>query len=251
MKRIIKLLICLLVTMLVLTGCCFHHWEDATCEDPKTCLKCGETKGEAKGHDWESATCEDPKTCSVCEKTRGEAKGHEWDGVECMSCGKTRPEPTEVGAVTWDMEYFLKHYEMMLIGTNQSMSIGEMEQISEEEYTFQVYYDGLPASRITLTVDEETEYVLRILAQQDETPLPNANEHGMGHNSCVSTIYAAQISRLPHLINEMHNSPVAQEKQPDRHWWLFRLEDMKIEQTHILGENGWITTVEITHWENG
>ena len=55
---------------------CEHDWTPATCTDPATCSKCGETEGEALGHSWNNATCTEPKTCSVCGKTEGEALGH-------------------------------------------------------------------------------------------------------------------------------------------------------------------------------
>lgn len=42
-----------------------HEWKEATCAEPKTCAKCGETEGEALGHTWVEATCEEPKHYSV------------------------------------------------------------------------------------------------------------------------------------------------------------------------------------------
>lgn len=87
-------LICLL-----LTGCaCSHEWRDATCTEPKTCVKCGEVTGVAAGHDWESATCTEPKTCDVCGKTRGDPLGHTWQEATCETprtcalCGATDGE---------------------------------------------------------------------------------------------------------------------------------------------------------------
>lgn len=64
-----------LALILCLSGCaCKHEWAEATCTEPKTCTKCGETKGEAIGHKWEEATVDRPKTCSVCGLTEGEPK---------------------------------------------------------------------------------------------------------------------------------------------------------------------------------
>lgn len=61
----------------LLSGCsCEHEWIEATCEEPKTCEKCGETEGEALGHSWIEATCTDPKTCEECGTIEGEALGH-------------------------------------------------------------------------------------------------------------------------------------------------------------------------------
>jgi hypothetical protein len=53
-----------------------HSWREADCENPETCVRCGETTGSALGHTWVEATCTDPKTCSVCRETEGEALPH-------------------------------------------------------------------------------------------------------------------------------------------------------------------------------
>ena len=37
--------------------CIKHNWQDATCENPKTCLICGATEGAALGHSWEDGSC--------------------------------------------------------------------------------------------------------------------------------------------------------------------------------------------------
>ena len=61
--------------------CRHEEWIPATCEEPKTCAKCGATEGEPLGHDWIPATCSEPKTCSRCGETEGESLGHtpgEW-----------------------------------------------------------------------------------------------------------------------------------------------------------------------------
>lgn len=50
MKRWRVILMVAMVALL-LTGCCLsHEWADATCEEPKTCTKCGKTEGDALGH---------------------------------------------------------------------------------------------------------------------------------------------------------------------------------------------------------
>lgn len=60
-----------------------HSYENATCEEPKTCEDCGKTKGEALGHSFTEATCEEPKTCSRCGKTEGYSLGHEFRDATC------------------------------------------------------------------------------------------------------------------------------------------------------------------------
>ena len=48
----------------VLAECCpnnpetgAHNWADANCEEPKTCILCGETQGDELGHKFENGTC--------------------------------------------------------------------------------------------------------------------------------------------------------------------------------------------------
>ena len=80
----------------LLSSCCLsHEWREATCIEPKTCVKCGETEGTSLGHTWKSATCTTPKTCTRCSKIEGSALGHDWKAATCTTpktcnrCGKT------------------------------------------------------------------------------------------------------------------------------------------------------------------
>lgn len=77
MKKRIVLMLMLVLSVLLLAGySCKHLWKDATCTEPKTCSKCGETEGEALGHtlgNWEdgevdyiSAVKQKILCCSVC-----------------------------------------------------------------------------------------------------------------------------------------------------------------------------------------
>ena len=99
MKRKLFVLTMVLCCLLVFSGCCFHsEWYAATCETPKTCVKCGETEGEALGHTWVDADCTTPKTCSVCHLPEGEALGHSWVDATtetpktCTTCSATEGE---------------------------------------------------------------------------------------------------------------------------------------------------------------
>lgn len=99
MNRKLSVFCLFLVCVLMFTGCCFHsEWYAATCTDPKTCVECGETEGEALGHTWTDATCTEPKTCSVCRLTEGEALGHVWVDATteapktCTTCSATEGE---------------------------------------------------------------------------------------------------------------------------------------------------------------
>lgn len=75
-KKEVFVLILGLITLL-LSGCsCRHKWQEATCTEPKTCSKCGETEGEALGHtpgdwivgesDFVAAEKQENLSCSVC-----------------------------------------------------------------------------------------------------------------------------------------------------------------------------------------
>ncbi len=99
-KKITVTAVFFLLTLL-LTGCLFHkhEWAEATCEEPKTCVKCGETEGKALGHDVIEATCTEPQTCARCGKTKGKPLGHDWEEATCTEpktckrCGETEGEP--------------------------------------------------------------------------------------------------------------------------------------------------------------
>ena len=84
MKRKLQLGVLVMVLGLALTGCCMsHEWNVANCTFAKTCIKCGETEGEALGHVWVAATCTEAKTCSTCGETEGVALGHAWTDATC------------------------------------------------------------------------------------------------------------------------------------------------------------------------
>lgn len=96
MKKRCILFLGMLLVFCIFAGCeCKHEWAEATCTEPKTCTKCGETEGEALGHTWNEATCTEPKTCSVCGATEGDPAGHEWAEATCTEpktctvCGET------------------------------------------------------------------------------------------------------------------------------------------------------------------
>ena len=96
------LAVCLgLLLMLCLSSCgCQHEWTEATCTEPKTCSKCGETEGEALGHKWTEATCTKAKECSRCGEESGEPLGHdvkEWEEETASTCSKAG---TEIGTCT-------------------------------------------------------------------------------------------------------------------------------------------------------
>ena len=62
---------------------CNHEWVNATCNEPKVCVLCGETNGDATGHQWVDATCTTAKACAVCGITEGNSNGHNWIDATC------------------------------------------------------------------------------------------------------------------------------------------------------------------------
>lgn len=109
LNKWIMLCTLILICGIVITGCgCEHEWTPATCTEPATCLKCGETEGEPNGHTWIPATCTNPQTCSVCHETTGDIQPHAFgtpvvtleptcaeDGQQtlmCTNCGYTETE---------------------------------------------------------------------------------------------------------------------------------------------------------------
>ena len=99
-----------LAVCVMLAGCGHEHtWVEATCIEPKTCIECGETEGEALGHTWVEATCTEAKHCSVCGETEGQPLEHTWieanyqDPKTCSVCGATEGEPLPADFETYGL----------------------------------------------------------------------------------------------------------------------------------------------------
>lgn len=65
-----------------------HDFAPATCTDPRTCTRCGATRGEADGHSFKAATCTTPKICTVCNTKEGNGLGHTTSNGICERCKK-------------------------------------------------------------------------------------------------------------------------------------------------------------------
>lgn len=91
-KRIITVvLVAIVIIIISAIGIYFgyHTWNEATCSEPRTCIICGKTEGEALGHKWKSATCTESQICSVCNQTKGDKLGHdpeEWSIIKEATC---------------------------------------------------------------------------------------------------------------------------------------------------------------------
>ena len=74
-----------------------HDYTAATCFKPATCIKCGETAGNALGHDYQFTSCVTPDKCTRCGQTTGTPSGHPGfsrptfteDSV-CIRCGEVQ-----------------------------------------------------------------------------------------------------------------------------------------------------------------
>ena len=60
-------------------------WQPATCQNPKTCRKCGITEGDVVDHDWAPATCTEYEKCKACGTINldSETLEHEWLPATC------------------------------------------------------------------------------------------------------------------------------------------------------------------------
>ena len=127
-------------TGLMLAGCsngcgAEHEWVDATCTAPRTCLTCGEIKGEALGHTWDQEVCGHAKTCLTCGAeeafdhvvvvTEGYAATCETDGLTegayCSACNAVITEQEVIPA----------------LGHNYILTITEATCIAPEIHTYE------------------------------------------------------------------------------------------------------------------
>ena len=85
----LKIFLCLIFSMLLLTGCCRHQWQEATCMAPKTCARCGETEGKIRAHKWTETDCASAQGCVYCGTLEGIELTHQWrtDTRICAHCG--------------------------------------------------------------------------------------------------------------------------------------------------------------------
>lgn len=75
-----------------------HKYSKATCTQPKTCGRCGQTSGNSLGHNFSNATCTKGASCSRCSATTN-ALGHNYSNATCIKsatctrCKKTTGSP--------------------------------------------------------------------------------------------------------------------------------------------------------------
>lgn len=198
MKKVILTICGAVLLAASLAGCCMkHEWAEATCTEPKKCVKCGETEGVANGHKWKAATCTTPKTCETCGKTEGEALGHTWvdrtmeKPKTCSVCGATEGSPIVFKEVLFPI-FDANNYKSILflpetiVCTDVDRAVMDIYDYSQKQvkqinlnpagretrsFGYDVYlptltkYDGLI---ITTDVDEEKNCTISFYDQRGE-----------------------------------------------------------------------------------
>lgn len=119
MKRLFFVVHCIMILLLLVACDCKHEWKDATCDAPKTCVRCEQTEGEALGHVYDDSApdCENPKLCGRCSQPDGVAMPHTWLEASCTApktcglCGTTEGVPMGHSwiAATCDMPKTCEH----------------------------------------------------------------------------------------------------------------------------------------------
>lgn len=164
MKKKLTFLVLALACLLAFTGCCFHkEWRSATCTDPKTCVECGETEGEALGHTWEDATCVAPKTCATCHLYEGEALGHSWVDATteapktCTVCGETEGERivTDERFTTAATAELQGSWTTAISMSGEMMGYTGMEETLTINFIMDLGNDGTLGMRYTVANEEE------------------------------------------------------------------------------------------------
>lgn len=162
------------IACFMLTGCCMsHEWKEATCTEPKTCAKCGETEGEALGHTWVEATCAEAKHCSVCGETEGEPLEHTLteanyqQAATCEVCGATVGEPLQADFEKYNFSYVTetdKEYPFTTKclqtddRTNGKVVFSDYQTFaSDEEHEAKEGYEWKTIT-VTLTFDDENAF---------------------------------------------------------------------------------------------
>lgn len=202
-----------LLLALVLSGCCMNHeWQPATCTEPETCSKCGETQGEPLGHDWEAATCAAPKTCKVCGATEGSPRDHVWAEATftspktCSLCGATEGGVksclNEAGtAFTFTPKEYGQMYESCKKSWNNWEEIlrisGTIEKDGEMNF---------------LAYNSDQKLMLLIQFYQDEVLLTDENQTGIdqlifgSNNGDTQAVLQAVITAVAAANNQITNS---------------------------------------------
>ncbi len=163
LSLVLSIALCLAgVTSLMLGGCGGEHeWVNATCIAPRTCLTCGETKGEPLGHEWDQDVCGTVKNCTVCGET--EANGHTvvidasvevtcevpgiTEGSHCSNCNAVIVAQEEIPALghSWSNEATCENgascascgATQPALGHNYILTVSEATCVSAEKHAYE------------------------------------------------------------------------------------------------------------------
>lgn len=110
MKKLFYLSVLFLITSAILSGCCLKHtWTDATCDNPMTCSKCGETEGDALGHNMSIPVILNTETM---ERT-------------CTTCGTVFTDPLDINLVITEQfegKWIAEENDYLLVNNDGTLS---------------------------------------------------------------------------------------------------------------------------------
>jgi len=135
-------LLFIVFSIFLLTGCNLlhsHKFKDATCTEPKTCIKCGETEGKALGHKYTKETCTDAKICKVCGHTEGESLGHTTDIGKCTRCNQY----VNLSLVTKDIALEFNNVTTSINESTKYINQANYNSLSDSYIKFTMAYNAL------------------------------------------------------------------------------------------------------------
>lgn len=127
-------------TAMMLGGCdsgcgAPHEWIDATCTAPRTCLTCGEIKGQPLGHTWDQEVCGTDKICLTCGEV--EEYGHIVEVDEGYAATCEADGLTEGSHCSRCETVFVEQEAIPAIGHNYVLTIAEATCLAPETHTYE------------------------------------------------------------------------------------------------------------------
>ena len=171
-NRIVSVVLILCV-LLSLSGCgCKHEWKAATCTEPSTCTKCGETQGEPLGHDgtWKvtkidniSATKTEKLICTRCDEELDSRKENLQTFIENGAFTFTGEEFVERLQGFWDEE-FAGTLDLKFKYAVNSMGLINFDIYNQNDVWlgWGVFYDA-NGEAIKADADDTTVYSMRVI----------------------------------------------------------------------------------------
>lgn len=188
MRKLIVAFATSIAVMLCLSGCaCEHEWGGATCTEPKTCIKCGETEGEPLGHEWKEATCTEPQKCARCSATEGEPIPHKLGEYTVQKEATYAEEGEEVAVCE-------------VCGATATKKLPKVKsfstQTSDGDYPFAVDESKIKYSRIlNATVKRTSDYPYQVVFHDGDN-LDEPTELTFNIKNDKKCAYAVSISQV-------------------------------------------------------